>query len=270
MIRLEHVTHRYANGAPALKDVNLEFDSSRLTVLIGPSGAGKSSLIRVINGLVKPSEGVVTVDGVRLTGSSAATVRGVRRSIGMVFQGFNLVKRLSALENVLLGRLGYLGGFASTFKLYPRSDRELAMSLLERVGIADQAWQRADTLSGGQQQRVAIARALAQQPKLILADEHISALDPASSEAVMGLLVDIQQKDGIAVIANLHHLDAVRQYADRVIALKKGVVAFDGPPATLDQATTDSLYFGEISSSETTSPAAARAQEDSRSEALAS
>jgi len=268
LIRLEHVTHRYANGAPALRDINLEFDSSRLTVLIGPSGAGKSSLIRVINGLVKPSEGTVTVDGVQLTRSSAATVRAVRRSIGMVFQSFNLVKRLSALENVLLGRLGYMSSFSSTFKLYSKADRELALNLLERVGIADQAWQRADTLSGGQQQRVAIARALAQQPKFILADEPISALDPASSEAVMGLLVDIQRRDGIAVIANLHHLDAVRQYADRVIALKKGEVAFDGPPLALDQATTDDLYFGE-SQTLLKTPAAPYPAEP-RSEALAS
>ena len=268
MIRLEHVTHRYTTGAPVLRNINLEFDSSRLTVLIGPSGAGKSSLIRVINGLVKPSEGTVTVDGVQLTRSSAATVRAARRSIGMVFQGFNLVRRLSALENVLLGRLGYMSSFSSSFRLYSRSDRELALNLLERVGLADQAWQRADTLSGGQQQRVAIARALAQQPKFILADEPISALDPASSEAVMGLLVDIQRRDGIAVIANLHHLDAVRQYADRVIALKKGEVTFDGPPLARDQATTDDLYFGE--SQTLLKTPAAPYPADSRSEALAS
>ncbi len=244
-IRLERVSHSYVNGTQALSNISLELGADRFTVLIGPSGAGKSSLMRVLNGLVKPSLGQVWIENVEITHAAEKTVRMQRRNIGMVFQHFNLVRRLSALENVLVGRLGYMTALASTFKRYSRHDRELAIGLLERVGLADYAWQRADTLSGGQQQRVGIARALAQQPKLILADEPISALDPKSSEQVMDLLRDIQQNDGIAVIANLHHLDTVRDYAQRVIALKKGEVVFDGSVLGLTEAVTRELYYGE-------------------------
>lgn len=246
LIKLEQVSHSYLNGTKALSRINLELGADLFTVLIGPSGAGKSSLMRVLNGLVKPSQGRVWIDGIEITHAAENVVRLQRRQIGMVFQHFNLVRRMSALENVLSGRLGYMTSLGSTFKRYSRADRELAMGLLERVGLADYAWQRADTLSGGQQQRVGIARALAQQPKLILADEPISALDPKSSEQVMDLLRDIQQKDGIAVIANLHHLETVRDYAQRVIALKKGEVVFDGGVLGLSEDIIRNLYYGEV------------------------
>lgn len=246
-IRLEHVNHQYSGGSKALSDINLSLNAEQFTVLIGPSGAGKSTLMRVLNGLVRPTTGTVWVEDVPITQIPESRVRLERRRIGMVFQQFNLVRRLSALENVLLGRLGFMPTWKSTLRQYSRSDRELAMGLLERVGLADHAWQRADTLSGGQQQRVGIARALAQQPRLILADEPISALDPKSAEGVMDLLRDIQEKDGIAVIANLHFLDTVREYAGRVIALKKGAVVFDGKPEELTEAVTRKLYYGEKS-----------------------
>lgn len=251
MIRLEQVSHRYANGTLALQNLNLEFGGQHFTALIGPSGAGKSTLMRVLNGLVRPSNGRVWLESTEITKANDSVVRLERRKIGMVFQQFNLVRRLTALENVLIGRLGFMGTLRSSFKAYSKTDRELAMRLLERVGMADQAWQRADTLSGGQQQRVGIARALAQQPKLILADEPISALDPKSSEQVMNLLLEIQLKDQIAVLVNLHHLDAVRDYAERVVGLRAGQVVFDGRANQLDDEAARALYYGENEPSET-------------------
>jgi len=245
MIRLDNVHHTYPNGTVALRGVTLELSADRFTALIGQSGAGKSTLMRVLNGLVKPTQGAIWVDGTDLTRATSGTVRRTRRKIGMVFQQFNLVRRLSALENVLLGRLGYLPTWRTSTGLYPKEEREFAMHLLSRVGMAEFAWQRADTLSGGQQQRVGIARALAQKPKLILADEPISALDPKSAAQVMELLAHINQEDGIAVVANLHFLDAVRDYAERVIGLRQGSVVFDGPPSELTPAITRKLYYGE-------------------------
>ena len=250
MIRLQEVSHQYANGTQALKNLNLEFGGQHFTALIGPSGAGKSTLMRVLNGLVRPSKGRVWLEGTEITNAGDRVVRLERRKIGMVFQQFNLVKRLTAFENVLIGRLGFMDTLRSSLKAYSRTDRQLAMQMLERVGMADQAWQRADTLSGGQQQRVGIARALAQQPKLILADEPISALDPKSSEQVMNLLREIQQQDGIAVLTNLHHLDAVRDYAERVVGLRAGEVVFDGRADQLDTNAARALYYGENQASE--------------------
>lgn len=251
MIHLRNVSHTFPNGTEALRNITLELRNDNFIAMIGASGAGKSTLLRVLNGLIKPSLGEVVVNhgntyGLELTRANASQVLAHRRNIGMVFQQFNLVKRLTALENVLSGRLGYMNPLRSTLKNYSKTDRELAMSTLERVGMADYAWQRADTLSGGQQQRVGIARALAQQPKMILADEPISALDPKSSDQVMNLLRDIHERDGIAVIANLHFLDTVRDYAGRVIALKKGALVFDGAVHELTHELTRSLYYDEV------------------------
>ncbi len=242
MIKLTEVSHTYSNGTRALQNITLDITADRFTALIGASGAGKSTLMRILNGLVKPKTGKVVIDGLELTKANPFEIRNTRKKIGMVFQQFNLVKRLSALENALTGRLGYMPSWRSSLKAYTRADKELAMSMLERVGLADLAWQRADTLSGGQQQRVGIARALAQQPKLILADEPISALDPKSAEQVMELLKSINQEDGIGVVANLHFLDTVRDYADRVIGLKQSEFVFDGTPTALDDIATESIY----------------------------
>lgn len=250
MIHLRNVSHTFANGTEALRNITLELRNDKFIAMIGASGAGKSTLLRVLNGLIKPSSGEVMIHegntyGLELRRANAAQVLEHRRNIGMVFQQFNLVKRSTALDNVLSGRLGYMNPLRSTLKLYSKTDKELAMTMLERVGMADYAWQRADTLSGGQQQRVGIARALAQQPKMILADEPISALDPKSSEQVMNLLRDIHERDGIAVIANLHFLDTVRDYAGRVIALRKGALVFDGTVQELIPELTRSLYYDE-------------------------
>ncbi|MDX2005453.1 MAG: phosphonate ABC transporter ATP-binding protein [Meiothermus sp.] len=244
MIRLEQVTQQFPNGTRALRDVTLEVDSQHFTVLIGPSGAGKSTLMRVLNGLIRPTAGRVWIGETEITKASSAQVRLARRQIGMVFQQFNLVKRLTALDNVLLGRLGYRPTWRSLFRAFERSELEFALHLLDRVGMADYAWQRADTLSGGQQQRVGIARALAQRPRLILADEPISALDPKSSEQVMEILRSIHAQDGISVVANLHFLGTVREYAGRVIGLKAGAVMFDGGVSDLTDAAVRDLYYG--------------------------
>lgn len=242
MIRLVAVSHAYPNGTKALDNVTLEVAHNHFTALIGASGAGKSTLLRILNGLVKPEQGSVWSGDIDLSQASPNQVRRVQRSTGMVFQQFNLIRRRSALENVLAGRLGALPSWRSSLRLYPKADRELSMHLLERVGLADYAWQRADTLSGGQQQRVGIARALAQKPKVILADEPISALDPKSAEQVMQLLYSIHHEDGIAVIASLHILDTVRAYADRVIGLRQGQVLFDGTPAELSDDVAAALF----------------------------
>jgi phosphonate transport system ATP-binding protein len=245
VLKLERVSHRFPNGTLALDQVSLGFDSQAFTVLIGPSGAGKSTLMRVLNGLIRPSDGQVMVGGTDLTVASGHQVRLARRQVGMVFQQFNLVKRLTALENVLLGRLGYRETWRSILRQYPKAEQRRAFEILDRVGMADFAWQRADTLSGGQQQRIGIARALAQEPKFILADEPISALDPKSSEQVMELLRDIHSVDGITVIANLHYLGTVREYANRVVALQQGRVVFDGGVDALSDEVTRNLYYGE-------------------------
>ena len=253
MIRLEQLSHRFANGTQALQDISLNLDSRHFTVLIGPSGAGKSTLLRVLNGLIRPSQGQVWIGNTELTSASPAQVRVMRRQVGMVFQQFNLVKRLSALENVLLGRLGYRALWRSLLKTIPKTELELAMQVLDRVGMADFAWQRADTLSGGQQQRVGIARALAQEPKIILADEPISALDPKSSEQVMEILRSIHEQEGLTVIANLHFLGTVREYADRVVGLQKGQVIFDGGVHQLTDEVVRQLYYGDAGEYEVSS-----------------
>ena len=198
-------------------------------------------MLRTLNGLVKPSRGEVWVAGVELGRASADELRRVRRSVGMVFQQFNLVGRSTVLENVLAGRSGALPLWRAALGTYSPADKELVWALLERVGLADYAWRRADTLSGGQQQRVGVARALAQEPRLVLADEPVSALDVRSATDVMELLTEIS-RGGTPVVANLHHLDAVHRYADWVVALRRGRVVFEGPPAGFTRELTEQVY----------------------------
>ncbi len=245
MIQLENIGVTFPNGTRALRGVNLELSSDQFTAIIGPSGAGKSTLIRVLNGLVRPTEGRAWVDGFELGRARRTEIRNVRRSIAMVFQHANLVHRLNALENVLLGRMGYLPAWRTSLRRYPRSDRDLAYSLLGRVGMAGHAYQRADTLSGGEQQRVGIARALAQQPRLLLADEPIASLDLKSAALVMDHIRHIHQSEGIAVLVNLHNLGTVRDYADRVIGVRRGEIVFDGSPQSLTDTVVKELYYEE-------------------------
>ncbi|HZQ37675.1 MAG TPA: phosphonate ABC transporter ATP-binding protein, partial [Dehalococcoidia bacterium] len=229
------VSKRFPNGAQALSDVSVEVRTGEFLAVIGPSGAGKSTFLRCINGLVRPSAGTISFEGRDITRARGAAVRRARRQMGMIFQQFNLVKRSSVLQNVLCGRLGYQSGWRSVVPVFRQSDVELALAALERVGIADKAYVRADSLSGGQQQRVAIARALAQQPRLMLADEPVASLDPETSITVLDDLRRINREQGITTIVNLHQLDFAREYADRVIGFKQGRLVFDGLPSELDR-----------------------------------
>jgi phosphonate transport system ATP-binding protein len=242
MLRVERLTKVYPNGTKALDEISLTVNDGEFLVIVGLSGSGKSTLLRCINRLIEPTAGKIWLDDVEVTALSQSQMRQVRLQIGMIFQQFNLVRRESVLTNVLAGRLGYVGTLQSLLGRFPAADLERARHNLARVGIPEKASQRADTLSGGQQQRVAIARALMQEPKLMLADEPVASLDPATSHSVMRYLEEINRADGITVIANLHFLSLARRYATRVIALKAGRIVFDGLPNEIDDARFKAIY----------------------------
>lgn len=236
---IQQLEKQYSNGYLALNGISTEVESGSFTVIMGPSGAGKSTLLRLINGLETPSKGSVSVDGMSVTASSLRQIRG---NVGMVFQHFNLVDRLSVMTNVLVGRLRFRSWMSSLLFLFRREDIEIAHRALNRVGLVDKCWDRADRLSGGQQQRVGIARALAQGPKVILADEPVASLDPVSSEEIMQLLHQICRRDGITLLVNLHQVELARRFADRIIGLNEGRVVFDGTPDQLDRTALASIY----------------------------
>ncbi len=202
--------------------------------IIGPSGSGKSTLLRCLNRLVEPTVGRILLDGKDLTALRGAPLREARRRMAMVFQQFNLVRRSTALKNVLTGRLGYQEDWRAVWPSFTDADRQLAWRSLDRLEIAEKAGARADSLSGGQQQRVAIARALAQQPEIILADEPVASLDPETAVVVLDYLRDINRRDGITIVCSIHHLELAKRYAERIVALRTGRVVYDGPPAELD------------------------------------
>jgi phosphonate transport system ATP-binding protein len=242
MLKIENLTKIYDNGFKALDNINLEIPDGQFVSIIGLSGSGKSTLLRCINRLIEPTEGRIIWNGVDVTAASDDEVRQIRRRIGMIFQQFNLVKRSKVITNVLSGRLGYVNPLYSFFNYFPAQDREDALANLERVGIRNQAYKRASELSGGQQQRVGIARALMQQPELMLADEPVASLDPATSHSVMKYLELLNKEDGITVLCSLHFLSLARAYSDRVIALKDGVLQFDGLPKDIDEARFREIY----------------------------
>jgi len=244
LLRVEHLTKVYPSGTEALKDVSFTVEDREFLVIIGLSGSGKSTLLRCINRLIEPTEGRIYFDDMDVTAASPAELRHLRRHIGMVFQQFNLVKRSSVMTNVLSGRLGYANPVMSLLGIWPRSDREMAIQALDRVGIADKARARADTLSGGQQQRVGIARSLMQEPKLMLADEPVASLDPVLSHSILKYLEQLNQ-EGITVLCSLHFLDLVHRYATRVIALKDGVLVFEGLPKEINRAKFKEIYGEE-------------------------
>ena len=245
MIQVRDLSKRYPSGTVALDGVTLEVEAGEFIALIGSSGAGKSTFLRCLNGLVTPTAGLVSVDGRPVTGASRKGLRGVRASVGFVFQQFNLLKRLSVLENVLVGTLSRVDMWRSLLGRFPDRELERARRTLSRVGLAGLDDRRADTLSGGQQQRVAIARALVQEPRVLLADEPMSSLDPASSRSVMELLHDINRQDGLTVIASLHVLDLAVTYGRRIVGLRAGRVVHDGSPAGLTQAAAEAIFGGE-------------------------
>ncbi|SCY19370.1 phosphonate ABC transporter ATP-binding protein [Desulfoluna spongiiphila] len=236
----------YPNGTRALSGVSLAVRHDDFIVIIGSSGAGKSTFLRCLNRLVTPSCGEIRLDGEEITRATGRELRRVRQQVGMIFQQFNLVRRLTVLENVLVGRLRFcatpLTYTGSLLRYFSEAERELAFSLLKQVGIENLAYQRADSLSGGQQQRVAIARTLAQHPALFLADEPIASLDPKSSEIIMGLLRRIHEERGIPVVVNLHHIDFAKRYAKRIIGISGGGVVFDGPPGELTDEIIEGIY----------------------------
>ncbi|WP_119071886.1 phosphonate ABC transporter ATP-binding protein [Aggregatilinea lenta] len=242
MLKIEHLTKVYDNGVVALKDVSFEVPDGQFLVIIGLSGSGKSTLLRCINRLIEPTEGRIIWDGVDITEATDEELRQIRRRIGMIFQHFNLVKRSSVLTNVLSGRLGYTSPLWSIVNHFSREDRQKALEKLGRVGIADKASIRADQLSGGQQQRVGIARALMQEPELMLADEPVASLDPATSHSVMKYLERLNHEDGITIMCSLHFLSLARAYGDRIIALKDGRMEFDGDPDEIDDQRFRDIY----------------------------
>jgi phosphonate transport system ATP-binding protein len=242
MIRFTDASVVYPGGVTALKGLNLEIADGELLVVVGLSGAGKSTLIRAINGLVPLTRGDVTIDGRSVRSASQRELREIRSRIGMIFQTFNLVKRTSVLNNVLMGRLHATPTWRSLIGRYRPDDVELAMRALERVGIVDKAYVRASDLSGGQQQRVGIARALAQDPTILLADEPVASLDPPTSHVVMRDLQRINRELHITTIVNLHFLDLAKQYAQRIVGLRAGELVYDGPGASADEHVFRDIY----------------------------
>ena len=223
----------YPNGVVGMKNLDLEIQPGEFVVIVGSSGAGKSTLLRAVNGLNPLTSGSVEIDGQPVATNSTRELRALRKRIGMIFQDFRLVKRLTVMSNVLIGRLGHVPGWRAMLSLWPREDREIAIDALKRVGISDKAWTKANQLSGGQQQRVGIARALAQQPAIILADEPVASLDPVTTHQIMKDLVRINRELGITTLVNLHFLDLAREYGERIIGLRFGELVYDGSAATV-------------------------------------
>ncbi|HSK38809.1 MAG TPA: phosphonate ABC transporter ATP-binding protein [Arenibaculum sp.] len=244
MLILDHLTCRFGSTT-AVDGISLQIPKGQMVGVIGRSGAGKSTMMRSLNLLAHPTRGRILFDGVEVNALRGRALRAWRSRCAMIFQQFNLVERMDVLTNVLIGRANAMGTVRSCLKLFTEAERAMAIQALERLDMAPQALQRADTLSGGQQQRVAIARALLQSPSLVLADEPIASLDPRSAKVVMDALLKINREDGITVLCNLHALDIARQYSDRIIGLAGGRVVFDGPPSALGRAEASEIYGGD-------------------------
>jgi len=240
-LRITALGKRYGT-THALRDVSFDVAPGEFVALLGPSGAGKSTLFRCVTRLVTPDAGRVEVLGRDMAPLRGRALREARREVGLIFQQFNLIHRISALGNVLAGRMGHVSTWRVALRAFPAEDRQVALAALDRVGLLDKAYQRADSLSGGQQQRVAIARVLAQRAKLILADEPVSSLDPQSAANVLTALRGIAREEGIAVLCALHQVDLARHYADRVVALRDGALLLEAPAREFDRDAFESLY----------------------------
>jgi phosphonate transport system ATP-binding protein len=243
-VSIRGLSKAYVPGKPVLSGITLDIAADGITAIIGPSGTGKSTLIRCINRLVEPTAGEILFEGQNLVMLSRAALRAARRRIGMVFQEYNLVERLSVMENVLCGRLGYVTPWKAWLRRFPPEDVREAFALLDTVGLAAHAHARADALSGGQRQRVGIARALMQRPRLLLADEPTSSLDPKTSVEIMTLMRDLAAQRGIPAIVNIHNVDLAKRFATRIVGLSGGSVVFDGAPAALTDAHLKQIYGG--------------------------
>lgn len=245
MLTIEGLSKTYQTGDKALNNVSFSVPKGQVVGLIGPSGAGKSTLIRCINRLVEPSDGQIILNNLTVNQLSQTQLRQARRKIGMIFQEYALVDRLTVMENVLSGRLGYVSFWRSFWRQYPEQDISNAYRLLDRVGLLQHADKRADALSGGQRQRVGIARALAQDPELLLIDEPTASLDPKTSRQIMRLLVEMCNERGLPAIINIHDVVLAQQFTDRIIGLKAGEVVFDGSPQQLTESVLTRIYGEE-------------------------
>ena len=245
-LEISKLEKTYPTGDHALRSVSLTIEGSDAVFVIGPSGAGKSTLLRCINRLVEPDAGVIRLDGVDVTELQGAALREARRRMGMIFQEFNLVERLTVMENVLSGRLGYVSLWSAWRRRFPPEDIEAAFTTLARVGLAGFDNKRADALSGGQRQRVGIARALVQRPRILLVDEPTSSLDPKTSDAVMRLIVELAAEDGIPALVNIHDVPIARAFARRIVGLNAGRVVYDGPVAGLTSEVLERVYGGAL------------------------
>jgi phosphonate transport system ATP-binding protein len=245
MLRVSSLSKQYKGGDVALVDVSFEVPAGQVVALIGPSGSGKSTLIRCINRLVRPTNGLVELNGIELTRLGSRGLRRARRLMGMIFQEYALVERLTVMENVLSGRLGYVPFWRSFLRRFPQSDVDKAFALLDRVGLSDQVDKRASDLSGGQRQRVGIARALEQDPTLLLVDEPTASLDPKTSRQIMRLICEVCRERHLPAIISMHDVPLARMFADRVIGLRAGEIVFDGAPAKLDKTVLTEIYGEE-------------------------
>jgi phosphonate transport system ATP-binding protein len=245
MLRIKGLTKRYRTGDLALKCIDLDVPDGQVMALIGPSGAGKSTVIRCINRLVEPTAGTVALNDSEITGLGSTELRRVRRRMGMIFQEYALVERLTVMENVLSGRLGYVGFWQSWLRRFPQSDIDEAFRLLERVGLDHMADKRADELSGGQRQRVGICRALIQNPELLLVDEPTASLDPKTSRQIMRLIKELCAEHKLSAIINIHDVMLAQMFAERIVGLRLGEIVYDGPPDELTPAVLTSIYGEE-------------------------
>ncbi|OEC00782.1 phosphonate ABC transporter ATP-binding protein [Lysinibacillus sphaericus] len=242
MLQLNNIAKSYDHKSMVLNDINLSLQEGEFVSIIGQSGAGKSTLLRCINRMIEPSKGEIIFDQQDITSINKRAMRQQRAKMGMIFQHYNLVSRLTVFENVLHGRFGYKSTMQGVLSIYTEEEKRLALSILEKLDMKDQIYKRCDQLSGGQKQRVGIARALVQEPKLLLCDEPIASLDPNSSKVIMDHLKEISQSMGITVLVNLHQVDVAMRYSDRIIGLRKGEKVFDDLPKQLNQLAIRNIY----------------------------
>jgi phosphonate transport system ATP-binding protein len=245
LLTLKQLSKSYVPGKPVLTEINLEIAAQGITAVIGPSGTGKSTLLRCINRLVEPSAGEILFDGEDLAKLKGAALRHARRHIGMVFQEYNLVERLTVMENLLSGRLGYVSSWRAWRRKFPPDDIRRAFELLDMVGLSGFAHRRADALSGGQRQRVGIARAVMQDPRMMLADEPTSSLDPKTSVEIMALLAEVGRSRNIPVVINMHDVELAKRFADRIVGMSGGRIIFDGSAGELSDDMLKRIYGGE-------------------------
>ncbi|MGQ7248620.1 phosphonate ABC transporter ATP-binding protein [Halomonas sp. V046] len=260
MLEISQLVKRYGRHEPVLKELDLSVEGNSVVSIVGASGAGKSTLLRCINRLIEPTSGSIKLNGCELSTLRGQALRQSRRRIGMVFQGFNLIDRLTVMENVLAGRLGYVSFYQAWRRRFPQADIERAFELMERVGIAHYANKRADELSGGERQRVGVVRALMQEPDILLADEPTASLDPVTSEQIMKLMQTLASELSLPVLINIHNVAQARAYTERIVGLRHGRMIFDGPPERFDKAALEEVYGGIEAPDESVAPSVGEEQ----------